>query len=107
MRTSFTLFILLIFFLPACENEGESKEDGPVTITYERRSTGCNNYSYGPWEEFCVTIDYPREDLTLDDFEDNFSGSDINCELDCCVNYQYRNAKAFYGTCADVGMDEY
>ena len=101
----FILFIPLLFNA-SCEEE-DTEEDGSITVVYEKRSSGCNNYTFGPWEEYCVTIEYPKKEWTLEDFENNYSGSDLNCALNCCVNFQYRNSRAFYGTCADVGMTEY
>ncbi len=98
MRKKFSLLALAFvsIILTTCKKD---KEDGPISITYEIRSSGCNNYNYGPWEEECVTIEWPRDDWTLEDFENLYSGSDINCELNCCVNFEYRNAHAYYGSC--------
>ena len=98
MKKKYSLLALaLIFMLLATCNKDE--EDGPISITYEIRSTGCNDYNYGPWEQECVTIEWPRDDWTLQDFEDQYSGSDIHCASNCCVNFQYRNANAYYGSC--------
>lgn len=88
--------ILLGILFTTCESE---EEDGPISVTYEIRSNSCNSYDYGPWEEECTTFDYPRDDWTLADFEALYSGSDIECALNCCINFEYRNAHAFYGTC--------
>ena len=103
------LFLSLIAFLflygqTSCLFDLE--DDGTIAISYEVRSSGCNNYSYGPWEQHCYSSDNWRSDITLEDIEDNYSGSDINCELNCCVSFEYRNAEAFYGTCADRGLAE-
>lgn len=92
----FLAFALIVLFMAACNKE---EEDGPISITYEIRSSGCNNYSFGPWEQECVTIEWPRDDWTLGDFEDQYSGSDIECASDCCINFEYRNAHAYYGSC--------
>ncbi len=98
MKRTYSLvaFAMIFMLLVTCDKD---EEDGPISITYEKRSTGCNNFSFGSWEQYCVTIDYPRDDWTLEDFEDQYSGSDINCELNCCVNFEYRNANAYYGSC--------
>ncbi len=83
-----------------CEDNGEDEqEDGPMSVTYESRSTGCNNYSWGPWEADCQTLQYPKDGLTLDDFEDHWSGEDDHCLSDCCITVERRNVHAFYGTC--------
>lgn len=103
------LFLGLIGFLflfgpTSCVFDFE--DDGTIAIMYEVRSSGCNNYSYGDWEQHCYSSDNWRSDITLEDIEEIYSGSDINCELNCCVSFEYRNADAFYGTCEDRGLAE-
>ena len=103
------LFLGLIVFLflygqTSCES---SEDDGTITVIYEKRSTsGCDGYGYGEWEQHCYTSDNWRSDITLKDVEEIYSGTKLNCELNCCVSFQYRNADAFYGTCTDRGLDE-
>lgn len=99
------LFLGLIVFLflygqTSCSSD-DSEDDGTISVTYEKRSSGCNNYSYGEWEQHCYTSDNWRSDITLEDVEEIYSGTQLKCELDCCISFQYRNAEAFYGTCAD------
>ena len=91
---------LSVIGLFGCEDdEGDDQEGGPMSVTYESRTTGCNDPTWGPLEEDCQTLQYPKDDLTLDDMEDQWSGLDISCLSDCCITIERINVHAFYGTC--------
>lgn len=86
------LFILL-FTLGCSEDEGPSC----FKCVYEKRTTSCGGSGFGDWEAGSSEHDAStiKDDLNPQSFCDLvYPASDLNCELNCCINFEFRNVQA-------------
>jgi len=81
-----------------------SEEDGPLACVYERSSTSCSGSGFGPYEEECLDVQYPKDGLTPDGWCDIITSDSSECASSCCLSYRYRNPRGEYGTCEKLGF---
>ena len=95
MKTFIKLIIgctLLIAF-------GCSEDEGPSCFKciYEERKTSCSSSGFGNWEAGSSEHDEStiRNDLNPQSFcELVYPSSDLECQANCCINFQFRNVQA-------------
>jgi hypothetical protein len=91
--------LLVLGLLVACGGGDEEEDGGPISCSYEQRSTGCSGTGFGDWEDRCLTVDDPREGLTPSEWCDIATGDTTECAGGCCKEYEFRSQDGFYGSC--------
>jgi len=101
MTTHLKRMLALLGLLAGCGldlSEGSGSK-GPLKCEYEQSRTSCSGYGYGPWEQRCLDIEYPKDGLTADGWCDIVVSDSSECASSCCVSYRFRNAVGSKGRC--------